>query len=250
MTAPEIVAIAAAGVFAGIANVIAGAGSLLTYPILVAVGLPPLAANVTNDLGVVPGNLSGVVGTRDLLRGQRRLLWTVVPRAIAGALIGAGLLLAFPGGAFAWVAPPLLLTSSVLTLLQPAIARRVRNESSEPTGLFHGAIEAIAVYGGYFGTGVGLVFMAALGIFVDETPARLNAVKTVLQLVSNGLAGIVFALMAPVHWAFAGVLAAGTLTGGQLGAIASRRIPPGALRVTVASIGIAASVWLLIERVT
>jgi uncharacterized protein len=246
----EIVVVVVAGIAAGAANVVAGAGSLLTFPILVAVGLPPLAANVTNDIGVVAGNLSGVVGVRESLRGQRGLLWALVPRAVVGSVVGAVLLLVFRGGAFGWIAPPLLLASSGLTLAQPALARRVAGTASDRRGALHRIIEATSVYGGYFGTGIGLVFMAALGIFVDETPARLNAVKTVLQLVSNGLAGIVFALVAPVDWPVVTALAAGTLAGGQAGAWAAQRISADALRATIATIGVGASVWLLVQQLT
>jgi hypothetical protein len=246
----EVAVVLTAGVVAGTANVVAGAGSLLTFPILVAAGLPPLAANVTNDIGVVPGNLSGVIGVRKGLRGQRALLWALVPRAVLGSLVGAALLLLFPSGAFAWVAPPLLLLSSALTLAQPALARRVAHHPSKRQGALHRAIEATSVYGGYFGTGIGLVFMATLGIFVDETPARLNAVKTVLQLVSNGVAGVVFAIVAPVHWPVAAALATGTFGGGQLGAWAAQHISPEALRVTIATIGFGASLWLLVQQLT
>src|SRR6202020_2751559 len=161
---------------------------------------------------------------------QRGLLWALVPRAVLGSLVGAALLLLFPSGAFAWVAPPLLLASSALTL-----ARHVAHNASSRQGALHRVVEATSVYGGYFGTGIGLVFMAVLGIFVDEAPARLNAVKTVLQLVSNGVAGVVFALVAPVQWPAAAVLAAGTLAGGQAGAWAAQRISPNALRATIAT---------------
>lgn len=248
MDLTEIAVIVAVGVAAGTANVVAGAGSLLTFPILVAVGLPPLAANVTNDIGVVAGNVSGIVGVRDSLRRQHGLLWALVPRAVLGSLVGAALLLVFPSGAFAWVAPPLLLGSSALTLAQPALARRIAHDASYRRGALHRTIEATSVYGGYFGTGIGLVFMAALGIFVDEAPAQLNAVKTVLQLVSNGVAGIVFALVAPVHWPVAAALAAGTLVGGRAGAWTAERISPDALRATIATIGLGASVLLLIQQ--
>ena len=111
-------------------------------------------------------------------------------------------------------------------------------------------IEATAVYGGYFGTGIGLVFMAVLGIFVDDAPARLNAVKTVLQLVSNGIAGVVFALVAPVHWPVAAALSVGTLAGGQAGAWAANRISPDGLRATIAVIGVGAALWLLVQQIT
>jgi uncharacterized membrane protein YfcA len=243
----QILLIAAVGLIAGAANVVAGAGSLLTYPILVALGLPPLAANVTNDLGIVPGNVSGVIGVRDGLRGQAPLLRALVPRAVLGSLIGAGLLLIAPTSAFTWIAPPLLLVASALTLAQPALARRSANRPDRRRAL-HAVVDLGSVYGGYFGTGIGLVFMAALGVFVDESPARLNAVKTVLQLVSNGLAGIVFALVAPVHWPVAAALAGGTLTGGPFGARLTRVIPASGLRCVIATIGLAAAAWLLLQR--
>jgi uncharacterized protein len=246
----ETIIVLAVGVAAGTVNVVAGAGSLLTFPILVAVGLPPLAANVTNDIGVVPGNVSGLVGVRAGLRGQRRLLRGIVPRAVLGSMAGAGLLLVFPSAAFYWVAPPLLLASSALTLAQPALARHVSHDASRRRGALDRTIEATSVYGGYFGTGAGLVFMATLAIFVDESPARLNAIKTVLQLISNGVAGVVFALVAPVHWPVAGALAAGTLAGGHVGARVVQRVSPDALRTAIAAVGVGASLWLLVQQLT
>ena len=246
----EIATIAAAGIVAGAVNVIAGAGSLLTYPILVAVGLPPLAANVTNDIGVVPGNLSGALAVRAQLRGQRAILWRLVPRAMAGSLLGAGLLLVAPSSAFGWVAPPLLLIASALTLAQPWLIRRGGADGSHSRGMLNRTIELTSVYGGYFGTGIGLVFMASLGIFVDETPARLNALKTVLQLISNGIAGIVFVFAAPVRWPLAAALALGTVTGGQFGARAISHVSPAALRTIVAVVGIAAATWLFARQLS
>jgi uncharacterized membrane protein YfcA len=248
VSALHIAIMAGAGVIAGMVNVLAGAGSLLTYPILVALGLSPLAANVTNDLGVVPGNFSGMVGVREDLRGQRALLWTLVPRSMAGSLIGAGLLLILPSHAFNWVAPPLLLLASGLTLAQPVLIRRARAAKLTSAGVFHRAIELNSVYGGYFGTGIGLIFIATLGIFVDETPARLNALKTVLQLISNAIAGVVFVFAAPVNWPLAAALATGTIVGGTLGARAVQYVSPSGLRTIVAVVGVAASAWLFARQ--
>jgi uncharacterized membrane protein YfcA len=249
MAPAEMILIACVGVIAGVANTVAGAGSLLTYPILIACGLPPLAANVTNDIGIVPGNLSGALGLRDVLRDQRPLLRTLVPRAALGALLGAIVVLLAPGGAFGWVAPPLLLLASLLTLAQPALIRRTQQGSGEQRGL-HAAIDATSVYGGYFGTGIGLIYIATLGAFVNESATRLNAVKTVLQLTANGLAGVVFILVAPVHWPAAAALAVGTLGGGSLGARVSRHIPPALLRKLIASLGALAAVWLMSRQIT
>jgi uncharacterized protein len=247
MDSAEIVAVVVLGVVSGAINVIAGAGSLLTYPLLIALGLPPVAANVSNDIGMVPGNLSGVMGLRGDLTGQRQLLRTLVPRAMVGSVIGAGALLLAPGSAFAWVAPPLLLLASGLTLGQPMLARRTRRDAQRGR-LLHLSVDATSVYGGYFGTGIGLMFMAVLGVFRDETPAQLNAVKTVLQLVANGLAGVVFALVAPVDWPAAAALACGSVAGGQLGARLARHVSASMLRTIVASVGIAAAVWLASQQ--
>jgi uncharacterized protein len=247
MDAVDLTAVALTGVIAGAINTIAGAGSLLSYPILVALGLPPLAANVTNDIGVVPGNVSGAIGLRGDLRGQRPLLRRLVPRVIIGSIVGAVLLLVAPATAFAWAAPPLLLIASILTLAQPALIRRSPPDGSRRRS-FHAAIDGIAVYGGYFGTGIGLLFMATLGLFVDEEIHHLNAVKTVLQLLANGVAGVVFAFVAPVHWYVAAALAGGTVAGGQVGAWAAGRIPAGTLRSSVAVIGVVAGLWLLARQ--
>ena len=249
MSLVDILIVAAAGIIAGTVNVLAGAGSLLTYPILIAVGLPPLAANVTNDLGVIPGNASGMVGVREDLRGQRGMLWRLVPRAIVGSLIGGILLLVAPSSAFGWISPPLLLLASLLTLAQPALIRRAQSAHLHSRAMLNRAIELNAVYGGYFGTGIGLIFMATLGIFVDDTTPRLNALKTVLQLVSNAIAGILFIFAAPVHWSLAIALGAGTVVGGQLGARASKRVSPAGLRAIVAVIGILASAWLFTKQI-
>jgi len=249
MALAALCAIAAVGIVSGIANVVAGAGSLITYPLLVALGIPPLAANVTNDLGIVPGNLSGVVGLRANLSGQGPLLRALVPRAVVGSLIGAAVLLLAPGGAFGWVAPPLLLAASLLTLAQPALARRVRAEHGRPPRrAMHAAVDATAVYGGYFGTGIGLIFMATLGVFVDASIRSINAIKTVLQLVSNGIAGLVFAFVAPVHWTAALALALGTLAGGAIGVQVAKTISPAAMRGVIAVVGIGAAVWLLLAQ--
>lgn len=240
--------VAATGFVAGAVNTIAGAGSLLTYPVLVGLGLSPLAANVTNDIGVIPGNMSGAFGLRTSLRGQAPLLRELIPRVVVGSLLGAGLLLLAPASAFAWAAPPLLLLASALTLAQPWLARRSPPESGHRRR-FHLAIEAISLYGGYFGTGIGLLFMATLGLFVNRSTHRLNAIKTILQLLSNALAGVVFAFLAPVHWTIAAFLAGGGIVGGQAGAWLAGRIPAGALRAIVAVIGIGAGAWLLARQV-
>ena len=245
VTALDDVAVAAAGLFAGAVNAIAGAGSLLTFPVLVGVGLSPLAANVTNSIGVVPGNLSGTWGFRKELEGQgARLLRFALP-GVAGSLVGGVLLLVLPSHSFALVAPVLVGLASVLTLAQPVISRKVsqtpsrRNTTALTVGIF-----AVSVYGGYFGSGIGVLFIAVLGIFVADRLARLNAAKTVLQALANGVAGVLFAFLAPVHWWLVLILSVSSAAGGPVGARMSSRIPAPALRLTIGVLGLASAVAL------
>ncbi|MGA2927037.1 MAG: sulfite exporter TauE/SafE family protein [Solirubrobacteraceae bacterium] len=245
MNVVVIAVIAATGVISGATNAVAGAGSLLTYPVLVACGLPPVVANVTNDVGIVAGNATGALGLRSELHGQRALLRAILPGAIVGSVLGAVALLLAPGAAFEWLAPPLLLAASLITLAQPALIRR---RAQRRRGL-HLAVDLTSIYGGYFGTGIGLLYMATLGLFIDETTPRLNAVKTVLQLVANGLAGVVFVLAGPVDWKVVSALAAGSLVGGKLGAGFAKTIPAASLRITVAVIGTLAAAWLIAHQI-
>jgi uncharacterized protein len=247
LTPLDLVAIAVAGVAAGAVNTIAGAGSLLTFPLLIALGLPPLSANVTNDLGVIPGNVSGAVALREELVGQTPRLRSLLPIAGVGSLVGAVLLLSFPARTFEQVAPFLLLVASAVTAAQPALARLAQRSTRPRHHPLRLVITAIAVYGGYFGTGIGILFFAALGVFVDDTAARLNATKQMLALVSNGVAGVLFAFIAPVHWGVALVLAVSTAAGGPIGARLSRRISATALRTVICAIGAVAAVVLEIR---
>ncbi len=247
MTPADFAAVAAAGVAAGAVNTIAGAGSLITFPVLIAVGLSPLSANVTNDIGVFPGNVSGAVAFREELRGQRQRLRQLLPIAALGAITGAVLLLAFPARAFEVVAPALLLLASGITAAQPMLARWAQSAHGQRHGPLRLAILAIAVYGGYFGTGIGVLFFAVLGVFVDDSAKRLNATKQMLQLVTNGIAGVLFAFVAPVRWSAVLILAVSTAIGGPIGARLSRHISAAALRTVVSLVGASAAVYLAVR---
>lgn len=247
MTPLDFLAVAGAGIAAGAVNTIAGAGSLITFPVLIAVGLPPLSANVTNDIGVLPGNISGAVAFRDELRGQRPRLRQLLPIAAACSIVGAVLLLAFPARAFEVVAPVLLLAASGITAAQPALARWAQSAHAGRHRHLRLAIGAISVYGGYFGTGIGVLFFAALGVFIDDSARRLNATKQMLALVCNGVAGLLFAFVAPVRWSAAAVLAVSSALGGPIGARLSRHISATTLRLVVCVVGAVAAVVLAIR---
>ncbi len=240
----EVGALAAAGVVAGTVNTIAGAGSLLTFPALLAVGLPPLTANVTNCLGMIPGGISGAYGMRDALHGLRpRLLrWSVW--AAAGSLLGAVLLLALPSSAFDRVVPVLVGAAGLLVLAQPRIVRRTGRAEGDASAAAGPTVAAIAVYSGYFGAAQGVMFLGALGVVAPQPLRRTNAVKNVLSVVGNGAAGIVYALTAPVDWTAALVLAVGSACGGPIGAALSRRIPAGPLRIGIAAVALVVAVRL------
>lgn len=229
---------------AGAVNTIAGAGSLLSFPILVSVGLSPLAANVTNDVGLTPGNAAGAASFRRDLSGQAPLLRVVLPVAGAGSLVGGVALLVAPPGVFATAAPVMLLAGALLSLAQPSLPRLAKHEVGSARSGLRAAIGALAIYGGYFGTGIGVLFLAVLELFVGESLRRLNATKTLLALMSNGAAGVLFAFAGPVHWSLALVLAVSASIGAPIGGRLSYRISAGVMRTVVCVVGLAASGYL------
>ncbi|MBX6372195.1 MAG: sulfite exporter TauE/SafE family protein [Acidothermus sp.] len=252
MTFLDVAGVFGAGIVAGTVNTIVGSGSLLTFPVLLGVGLSPLAANVTNTVGLVPGSVSGAIGYRQELGGQRRRVWRLVVSSLLGALVGAVLLLALPSHSFERVVPFLVLLASLLVLVQPQLARAVsrRNalrghhpERLDP--LMDVGNFLTAVYGGYFGAAQGVILIALLGVFIDDHLQRLNAVKNVLAAVVNGVAAVIFAVVAPVHWWFALAEALGAVIGGQLGATVGRRIPPRLLRGIIVVVGVVVAAKLL-----
>lgn len=243
-----ILAIAGAGFAAGAINAVAGSGSLLTFPTLLALGYSPLVANVSNTVGLVFGGISGAVGYRRELAGQRRRALELGACSLVGGLGGAALLLALPPAVFKLVVPALILLAVVLLLLQPCLARM--RASIHPTGprrvALPASIAATAVYGGYFGAAQGVMLMAALGVFVDDSLQRLTGLKNVLVSVANGAAAVVFIVHAPVAWQPALILAGSSALGGQLGAGFGRKLPAPVLRAIIVAGGLAAVVKLLL----
>ena len=255
MSAWEIVAILAAGMAAGTINTVVGSGTLITFPTLLAFGVPPVTANVSNNLGLVPGSVAGAWGYRRELAGQRSRVLRLVSASALGALIGGILLLTLPEGAFEAIVPALILLGVVLVIFQPRLSAWVarRAERRGTTLDHHGAwwvwpaVLLAGVYGGYFGAAQGVLLMAILGIGVAETLQRSNAAKNVLAAFVNGVAGVLFALAADVDWAIVGLIGLGSVVGGVLGASVGRRLPPLALRVVIVLVGVAALTVFLVR---
>lgn len=251
--------VALAGVAAGTINTIVGSGSLITFPTLLALGVPPVTANVSNNIGLVPGTISGAYGYRAELTGQRSRLRWLVPASAAGGLIGAGLLLVLPPAAFKAIVPVLIGVGVLLVVVQPALSRRVAREGGHtaapepgarrgvqpgaqpgaPRGAWWvpAAVGAAGVYGGYFGAAQGVLLMGVLGLGVANGIQQNNAVKNVLAGVVNGVAALVFIVATHVDWRIVVLIAVGSVVGGQIGATVGRRMPPQVLRAAIVVVG-------------
>jgi hypothetical protein len=228
----------------------------VTFPTLLAIGVPPVTANVSNTLGLVPGSLSAAVGYRRELSGQRPRLLRLGLASVLGGLTGAVLLLVLPAGAFKAIVPVLIALGCLLVLLQPAITRRVeaRAEARGVERPVHGAmwvwvlVYLAGVYGGYFGAAQGVLLMAILGVGLSETMQRNNGTKNVLAMLVNLVAAVVFIVVADIDYEVAGVIAVGSVIGGQLGATVGRRLPAWALRGFIVVVGVAALTQFLVTN--
>jgi hypothetical protein len=249
----EAVAILLAGVAAGTINTVVGSGTLITFPTLLAFGIPPVTANVSNTIGLVPGSISGAIGYRRELVGQRSRVLRLSVASLVGGLAGGVLLLVLPADAFEAIVPVLILLGCVLVVLQPRISAWVAARHDAAGGIpHHGAwwvwpgVLLTGVYGGYFGAAQGVLLMAVLGIGVDESLQRLNAVKNVLAAIVNGVAGLLFIAVADVDWRVVALIAVGSVVGAQVGATVGRRLPGGVLRVVIVVVGVVALVSFLL----
>jgi len=251
MSIAEIVAIAAAGLAAGAINTLVGSGTLITFPVLLAFGYAPVTANVSNTIGLVPGSMSGAVGYRRELAGQRRRALRLGSMSLAGGITGAVLLLVLPSAAFKAIVPVFIAIALVLTVLQPRLVRLLarREIDLERRGSVGVAlaIYLTGVYGGYFGAAQGILLLAILGVALTQDLHRTNALKNVLAGLTNGVAGVYFVFAAHVDWAPAAVIACTSIVGAQLGARYGRRLPPDALRAIIVCVGVFAIVRLLVD---
>jgi uncharacterized membrane protein YfcA len=249
MTVLHALAIFAVGIAAGTVNTVVGSGTLLTFPTLLAFGYAPLVANVSNNIGLVPGTVSGAWGYRALLRGQRARVLPLAAASTLGGIAGAVLLLSLPATAFGTIVPFFIALALVLILAQGPISRRLIARRGAPrTGASAAALLGVSgsgVYGGYFGAAQGILLLAILGLTVDDELQRLNAAKVVLAGTVNCVAGVIFVFAARVDWAVAGLIAGGSLLGGMLGARFGQRLSPAMLRGLILIVGVVAIVKLL-----
>lgn len=248
MSPGALVFLLVAGLFAGGINAVAGGGSLLVFPALLAVGFPPLTANVTNSVAQWPGYLGMVAGSRRDLGGQRRRIIATSIVAVAGAALGCYLLLTLPGAVFNTIVPVLVLLASATLAMSPMIKRWIGTpKPGAPDRLVAllPAVFAASVYGGYFGGALGVILIATLSLCAHDRLVRLNALKGLLSLVVASVTLVIFAIGAPVNWLAVAVLAPATLVGGYLGARIARRLPENVLRYGVVLLGTSVGVYLL-----
>ena len=240
-----------AGLLAGAVNAVAGGGSLITFPSLIATGLSPVVANVTNAVSVCPGYLASVAGSRADLHGQGRRALTLVPAAVVGALGGAALLLLTPARAFELIVPFLVLTATALLAFQPRMQAIIGHPAHISPRRQMVTLQLLtllgAVYGGYFGGALGVILVAVLALVLDEPLRRVSAMKNVLSAVVGVTGVLTFALFGPVEWVSVAVLAPATLTGGYVGARVARKLPTAVLRWSIVAFGVGVGVVLLLR---
>ena len=251
MSLAEIVCIALAGMAAGTINTVVGSGTLITFPVLLAFGYAPVTANVSNTIGLVPGSISGAIGYRRELAGQRSRALQLGASSALGGITGAVLLLVLPSSAFKAIVPVFIAIALLVTVLQPRISRALARREIDLERPGHPgtalAVFVTGVYGGYFGAAQGIILLAILGVALAQDLHRTNALKNVLAGIVNGVAGLYFVFAAHVDWGPAGLIAASAILGAQLGARYGRRLPPAGLRALIVVVGISAIVQLLLK---
>jgi uncharacterized membrane protein YfcA len=249
VTLLEALAVLAAGVGAGTINAAVGSGTLITFPVLLAVGYPPVVANVSNTIGLVPGSVTGAIGYRRELRGQGGRLRRLVPASALGGIGGAVALLTLPDNLFEAIVPVMIAVALALIVFQPrlsALVARHRPQGHEHATWLWLATFACGVYGGYFGAAQGIILISLFAVAIGDELQRLNGLKNVLAGLVNLIAGVVFIFAADVAWGPVALIAVGSLMGGALGARYGRRLPPNILRALIVVVGLFAIGRLLI----
>jgi uncharacterized membrane protein YfcA len=247
----EGLAIFGAGLVAGVVNAVAGGGTLLSFPVLVWAGRDPIMANATNALALWPGSLASAYGFRRELTSVRRLLLLLLPASVLGGAFGGWLLLATPTRMFSVLVPYLVAAATVLLALQRPLRALVRSVDGEtrrrPAALFIGQL-AVSIYGGYFGAGMGILMLAALGLYGIADIHQRNGLKNVLAVAINGVASVYFAASGAIAWADAAILGAGAIAGGYVGAAVGRKLSRSVAEWVVVAIGAVMTVALFLRR--
>ena len=253
MTPVDLVLIGIAAIAAGTVNAVAGGGTLITFPVLTALGIPPVAANITNTVALSPGYLGGTLAQAGDLKDQKTRLWLFIPIGILGGILGGLLLLNTGERLFRQMVPVLILLASALLAVQDRIRLYLQKRKGEAQGMgmhLWGVIPALlaAVYGGYFGAGVSVIVLAVLGLMLDDSLTRLNALKQAMSFAINAAAAVFFLFSGKVVWIAAIVMATGSVLGGILGGKLASRIRPATLRWTVVFIGLIVSIIYFVQR--
>ena len=247
----EIVLLLAAGMVAGTINTVVGSGSLVTFPALLAVGMPPVLANVTNNVGVLPGNISGALAYRSELRGNGGIAWRLAMASVLGGVLGALLLLVLPETVFSWIVPVLIVVACILIVAGPRLKSWLatrRSSIAAPrtvSAKLTVGVGLTGAYGGYFGAAQGVILLSLLSISLPDGLQRANALKNILAAAANGGATVVFILISDVYWTAAAVIALGAVVGGQVGGRVGRRIPDLVYRVVIVAIGVVAIAYIV-----
>lgn len=246
----DVVLVFFGGMAAGAINTVVGSGTLITFPVLLAVGYSPVVANVSNTIGLVPGSLAGAWGYRRELEGQSRRIFKLLIASVAGGVVGAVSLLVLPASAFKNIVPAFIVVALVLVVVQPRLSRALAARGREPTHI--GGVGPVVglflcgVYGGYFGAAQGIIILALLGFLTHESLQHANGIKNVLAGATNLVAGIIFAFAAHVNWPAALVIAVGATIGGIVGARIGRRLSPPILRGLIVVVGCVAIAKLVL----
>ncbi len=247
----EIVIAGLAAAAAGLVNALAGGGTLISFPALIALGVPDVAANITNTVALCPGYLGGAIAQREDLRGQQRRLWLLVPAGIIGGIAGSFLLLFASEQVFHILVPFLILAAAMLLAVQDRVRDWILKQSHDRPGKEGSRavlpVGLAAVYGGYFGAGMSVIILAVLGLFLDDTLPRLNALKQCISLSVNVAAAVFFLFSGLIIWPLALVMATGALAGGAVGGRIAGKINPVWLRWTVVVISSVVGIVLLLR---
>ena len=249
----DYVLIALAALAAGLVNALAGGGTLISFPMLVFVGLPPVAANVTNTVALCPGYLGATLAQSNDLRGQTRRLWWAVPAGVIGGIIGALVLLNTGERVFQQLVPFLILLASGLLAVQDPVRRwlqrRATQAGSQPRPEWWASLPVglAAIYGGYFGAGLSVIILAVLGLTLEDDLTRLNALKQAIAFSTNIAAALLFVFSGQVVWSAALVMMAAALVGGALGGRLAGRVKPATLRGIVVAIGVIVALGYLLR---